>query len=122
MWRDKSQNLALCGAKCRKCGTQQYPVQRVCVGCHAKDEYDLVRLADKKAKVFTFTHDNLSPCVDPPASVAIVEFDGGGRWTFDVTDRDPEELQVGMEVEFTFRKLYSGHGIHNYWWKVKPTA
>ena len=122
MWRDKRQNLALCGATCKHCGTQQYPVQRVCVGCHAKDEFELVRLSDKRAKIFTFTHDNLSPSVDPPASVAIVEFDGGGRWTFDVTDRDPEELQVGMEVEFTFRKLYSGHGIHNYWWKVRPVG
>ncbi len=122
MWRDKSQNLALCGARCKRCGTQQYPVQRVCVGCHAKDEGELVRLSDKKAKIFTFTHDNLSPSVDPPASIAMVEFEGGGRWTFDVTDRDPDELQVGMDVEFTFRKLYSGHGIHNYWWKVRPVG
>jgi hydroxymethylglutaryl-CoA synthase len=122
MWRDKRQNLALCGAMCKRCGTQQYPVQRVCVGCHAKDEFELVRLSDKRAKIFTFTHDNLSPSVDPPASVAIVEFDGGGRWTFDVTDRDPQELQVGMEVEFTFRKLNSAYGIHNYWWKVRPVG
>jgi hydroxymethylglutaryl-CoA synthase len=122
MWRDRSQNLALCGAKCRKCGTQQYPVQRVCVGCHAKDDFDLVRLSDKKATIFTFTNDNLAPSPNPPASVAVVDFDGGGRWTFDVTDRDPNELKVGMPVEPTFRRLNTAYGIHNYWWKVKPAS
>jgi hydroxymethylglutaryl-CoA synthase len=122
MWRDRSQNLALCGAKCRKCGTQQYPVQRICVGCHAKDEFDLIRLSDKKATIFTFTNDNLAPSPNPPASVAVLDFEGGGRWTFDVTDRDPKELKVGMPVELTFRKLNTAYGIHNYWWKAKPAA
>jgi 3-hydroxy-3-methylglutaryl CoA synthase len=121
-WREKRQNLALCGAKCRKCGTQQYPIQRVCVGCHVKDEFDLVRLSDKRATIFTFTNDNLAPSPNPPASVAMVEFDGGGRWTFDVTDRDPDALQVDMPVEFTFRKLYTSHGITDYWWKAKPVS
>jgi len=120
MWRDKEQNLALCGAKCRKCGSQQYPVQRVCVVCHARDEYDLVRLSDVGGKIFTFTNDNLAPSPNPPASVAVVDLEGGGRWTFDVTDRDPKELAVGMPVEFTFRKLNTAYGIHNYWWKARP--
>jgi uncharacterized OB-fold protein len=92
------------------------------VGCHVKDEFDLVRLSDKKATIFTFTNDNLAPSPNPPASVAMVEFDGGGRWTFDVTDRDPDALKVDMPVEFTFRKLYTSHGITDYWWKAKPVS
>ena len=120
MWRDERQNLALCGAKCTKCGSQQYPVQRVCVVCHAKDEFELIRLSDRQAKIFTFTNDNLAPSPNPPASVAVVDFDGGGRWTFDVTDRDPKELEVGMAVDFTFRRLNTAYGIHNYWWKARP--
>jgi uncharacterized OB-fold protein len=52
--------------------------------------------------------------------VAVVDFDGGGRGVFDMTDRDPSVLKVGMRVEMTFRKLYSDRGIHNYYWKVRP--
>jgi 3-hydroxy-3-methylglutaryl CoA synthase len=120
VWREQQQNLALYGSTCRKCGAQQFPIQRVCVKCHAKDEYDLVRLADKKVNIFTFTQDNLAAAVDSPVIVTVVEFDGGGRAAFDMTDRDPQEVKVGMEVEFTFRKLYTERGIHNYYWKTRP--
>lgn len=120
VWRELAQNIALYGSKCKSCGAQQYPIQRVCVMCHKKDDYELVRLSDKKANIFTFTADNLAVSADPPAIVGVVNFEGGGRAAFDMTDRDPAEVKVGMEVEFTFRKLYFERGIHNYYWKIKP--
>jgi 3-hydroxy-3-methylglutaryl CoA synthase len=120
VWRERAQNIALYGSKCKSCGTQQYPIQRVCVKCHKKDDYELVRLSDKKATIFTFTADNLAASVDPPALVGVVNFEGGGRAAFDMTDRDPAEVKVGMPVEFTFRKLYFERGIHNYYWKIRP--
>ncbi|MDP6560372.1 MAG: OB-fold domain-containing protein, partial [Candidatus Binatia bacterium] len=120
VWRERAQNLGLYGSKCTSCGAQQYPIQRVCVKCHAKDEYEMVRMADQKVNIFTFTQDNLAATIDPPAVVAVVEFEGGGRGYFDMTDRDPKEVKMGMPVEFTFRKLYFERGIHNYFWKVRP--
>ncbi|MBI2878002.1 MAG: OB-fold domain-containing protein [Candidatus Tectomicrobia bacterium] len=120
VWRERAQNLGLYSSKCTSCGAQQYPIQRVCVKCHAKDTYELVRLVDQSVKIFTFTQDNLAASVDPPAVVAVVEFEGGGRGYFDMTDRDPQEVKVGMLLEFTFRKLYSDRGVHNYYWKVMP--
>lgn len=120
VWRELAQNIALYGSKCKSCGAQQYPIQRVCVMCHKKDDYELVRLADKKATIFTFTADNLAASVDPPAIGGVVNFEGGGRAAFDMTDRDPMAVKMGMEVEFTFRKLYFERGIHNYYWKIKP--
>ena len=53
-------------------------------------------------------------------SVALVEFEGGGRAFFDLTDRDPADIKVGMEVEMTFRKVYFDRGISNYFWKARP--
>jgi len=50
----------------------------------------------------------------------MVDFEGGGRMMCDVTDRNPEQVRVGMPVEMTFRKLYTVGGIHNYWWKARP--
>jgi uncharacterized OB-fold protein len=51
----------------------------------------------------------------------LVEFDGGGRAFFDLTDRDPSEIKAGTRVEFTFRKLQLDRGLTNYFWKVRPT-
>ena len=31
MWREAKQNISLCGSKCKVCGSQFYPPQRVCV-------------------------------------------------------------------------------------------
>ena len=33
---------------------------------------------------------------------------------------DPEKLEVGMDMEFTFRKFHEGSGFHNYSWKLQP--
>jgi uncharacterized OB-fold protein len=40
----------------------------------------------------------------------------------DMTDRDPAQVHVGMDVTMTFRKLYYVGGIYNYWWKCKPAS
>jgi len=37
-----------------------------------------------------------------------------------MVDRDPEECQVGMGVEMTFRKMSYALGTHTYYWKCKP--
>lgn len=120
MWRERQINLSLYGSKCQVCGSQFYPPQRVCVKCHSKDKYDFVRVSDKGGKVASFTNDFLALCPDPPATVVYVDIEGGGRFNFDMTDRDPDEVKVGMPVEFTFRRLYYDRGINNYWWKARP--
>jgi 3-hydroxy-3-methylglutaryl CoA synthase len=120
LWRHRKEVLALCGTKCKRCGTPQYPPQRVCVRCGTYDDYEEYPFADKKAKVFTFTQDVLAFSIDPPAIYAVVDFEGGGRSMFDMTDRDPNEVKWDMPVEMTFRKLQYTKGIHNYFWKIKP--
>jgi uncharacterized OB-fold protein len=120
MWRERDMNIALHAVRCKSCGAQQYPPQRVCVKCHAKDNFEEVRISDKKATLFSFTHDNLALSTDPPTTVTSVDLEGGGRAAFDMTDRDPEEVKVGMPLEFAFRRLYYDRGINNYWWKVRP--
>ncbi len=131
LWRDRRLILGLWGKKCKVCGTPQIiqgasmgmgTPTRVCVNCQAKDQFEDYRFADKKAKVFTFTQDNLADTVDPPSVITTVDFEAGGRAIFDMTDRDPSEVYVDMPVEMTFRKLYydAPRGIHNYFWKTRP--
>lgn len=120
LWRDRRGGMALYGVKCGKCGTVQYPAQRICMECRAKDDFYYYPFADKKGKVATFSHDNLAVSPDPPSTVAAVDFDGGGRMMLDITDRDPHEIRVGMPVELTFRKFRRVEGINVYWWKCRP--
>jgi hydroxymethylglutaryl-CoA synthase len=50
----------------------------------------------------------------------VVNFEGGGRIQCDMTDRDIEDVAVGMPVEMTFRKIRYSGGIYDYWWKCMP--
>jgi len=127
--RDRREVLGLYGVKCRKCGAPQYrppasaggrTPSRICVMCQAKDQFEDYRFADRKATIFNFTHDILATTPDPPATNLIIDFEGGGRGMFDMTDRDPDKVHVGMPVEMTFRKLFFDRGIHNYYWKARP--
>lgn len=120
MYRNYRQNLGLYGSKCLKCDTPQFPQQRVCANCQAKDSMEAYRFYGKTAKVATYTIDYLAASPAPPTVVAVIDFAGGGRMICEVTDSDPSELQIGMEVEMTFRRLYQAGGIHNYFWKAKP--
>lgn len=126
-WRERKQLLGLWGVKCRRCGTPQYdngaattgPI-RICAQCQAQDDFDDYNFVRRKAKVFSYTQDNLAAVTDPPASVVLIEFEGGGRAFFDLTDRDPAKVEVGMPVEMTFRKLQYDRGLTNYFWKARP--
>jgi len=127
LWRENRSALPLYGVRCKNCGTPQLFLNfastraRVCLECHAKDDFEPYRFADKKGKVVSFSHDYLALSADPPNTMAVVDFDGGGRGLFEMADRDPEECKVGMGVEMTFRKIFFDRGIHNYFWKCKPT-
>ena len=120
LWKENEKELRLRGTRCKNCGTPQYPPQRVCVNCRAKDNFEYYSFLDKKAKLFSFCHDHLMATIDPPVTVTVLDFEGGGRMLIDMTDRDPAECKVGMPIELTFRKLYYVGGIYNYWWKCRP--
>ncbi len=120
LWRDRKSVLSLYGAKCKKCGTPHFPLQRICYGCRSKDQFEEVRLVGKKAELFTFTKDNLFASVDPPMVMSVVEIEGGYRIYCQMTDRHPDQVKVGMPVEMTFRKIHEARGLHNYFWKCRP--
>jgi 3-hydroxy-3-methylglutaryl CoA synthase len=120
-WRDRDWVLSCKGYKCRRCGTIQIPPQRVCTYCQTKDDFEEIRLSDKKGTLFTYSLDYLSTVTsDPPNVIAVVDLDGGGRFYTTMTDRDPEKLAPDMKVELTFRRLHEGQAMHNYFWRARP--
>lgn len=121
-WRDRREILALVGHKCRQCGNIQidFPAQRICSWCQAKDDFEPVRLSDRKGTVFTYSMDERARVLDLPSIMCVVDLEGGGRIFTQMTDRDPHQVKVGMPVELTLRNLHDGQGFHNYFWKVRP--
>jgi 3-hydroxy-3-methylglutaryl CoA synthase len=120
MWRDRDDIYRFYGYRCLQCGKVQYPRQRLCIACQTKDNFESLRLADKHARLFTFTVDFLNADADPPSVMTVVDFDGGGRAFLMMTDRNPAEVKIDQEVEMTFRKLYDAEGFSQYYWKCRP--
>jgi 3-hydroxy-3-methylglutaryl CoA synthase len=120
-WRDAKMELALYGGRCRGCGIVQYPSQRVCGECNAKDEMESVKLG-RKGSVFTFTLDHLvgGGYLNVPVPRLVIDLEGGGRIFLEMTDGDPKDVKIGMPVELTFRRLHEGTAFHNYYWKCQP--
>jgi len=118
MMRRQDEVLCMYGTKCKVCGTVQYPPQRVCTKCHSKDEYDKIRLSDKKGEVYTWTVDYGAGGLEPPI-VTLTNIEDGGRAFCILADASPEEVRVGLPVEFSFRKSYQ-EVIPEYFWKARP--
>ncbi len=110
-------------ARCQECGTRHLPPERVCLRCGAVDRMGREPLAGVKGTIVTFTLDYLAYSVAPPTIVIVANLDGGGRIQCELTDVDPKSVAVGDRVELTFRRLYStADGVHNYFWKARPSV
>ncbi len=119
-FRSEDWKFGFTGTRCKQCGTYQLPPQIVCVQCQAVGEMEKVPFADRKAHIRTFTVDRLAFTPQPPMVVAILDFEGGGRFQSELTDCEPEKVAIGQEVEMTFRRLFTADGVHNYFWKARP--
>ncbi len=126
IWRDNREIYGMVGSRCKVCGHPFYPLQRICANskCGATDQMEPYRFAERKATIFTCASDFLAPCIDPPASYCIVDFEGGGRALIDLTDCDPNVLKVDMPVEMSFRIRYADEkrASISYGWKAVPVV
>jgi len=120
MFRDRKELLPLYGGRCPKCGTVQFPKHRVCIECAYPGGLEEVKLA-RRGRLFTFTNDYLFESPDPPTSHAVIDLDGGGRLYCQLTDCEPERVEIDMPLELVFRRIHEGGGFNNYFWKARPT-
>ena len=119
-WREVPWEMQLIGTSARIAARRSTRGNGSACTCHAKDEMEPYNFQDVPAKVFSFSHDWVMQTLDPPVTVAFVDFEGGGRLMCDMTDRDQAAIEVGLPLEMTFRRLYYINGIYNYWWKCRP--
>jgi len=120
-WRLQDTYIRLYGSKCKVCGKPIFPVNRVCYNCGSVDKYETFRAADRTVQVFTYTLDNYAGRSDFPLVGNIVADDfEGARYYLTTTDFRREDIQVGANMEFTFRKIHNLAGFVNYYWKLRP--
>jgi 3-hydroxy-3-methylglutaryl CoA synthase/uncharacterized OB-fold protein len=118
-FREREEDVALRGQRCKRCGGLQFPIQRVCERCFAKDDFEPVRLADRIGRVVTYTFDFFFPTPDPPTIVTITDIDGA-RVHLQLVDVKPEDVRIGLPVEPVFRRIHQVGGRPNYYWKGVP--
>jgi len=118
-FRERDEDTSFCGQKCRRCGAVQFPNQRVCETCFARDDFERYRLSDRIGRVVTYTFDWFFPTPDPPTVVTVTEVDGA-RVHLQLVNARPEEVRLDMPVEFVFRRIHEVGGRPNYYWKGTP--
>jgi 3-hydroxy-3-methylglutaryl CoA synthase len=116
----------LTGGRCRRCGTCQIPRARMCANpdCRAVDSQDPHCFADSKARVVSWSADQLTYTPDPPAYYGMVDFEEGGRLMMDFADTVDGSLEVGAEMRMVFRAkdFDARRGFTRYFWKAAPAA
>jgi len=120
LWRERKSILQLNGSRCKACGEAAFPIQRICNGCKAKDAYEEIALSESRGRLFTYTLDYLASQTDPPLIQSVVDLEPGCRLYTSMTDADPADVGLEMEVEMTFRRIRKAEGFYNYFWKCRP--
>jgi uncharacterized OB-fold protein len=110
--------FGLTGTRCEHCGFTHLPPTRICRDCGAADQMSPAPIAMLGGTVATYTVDHLAYSPSPPVVQAVIDVDGGGRCTLEVADAQPDRLRVGARVSFSFRRLFTGGGVHDYFWKA----
>jgi 3-hydroxy-3-methylglutaryl CoA synthase/uncharacterized OB-fold protein len=119
--RSAGWKFAFVAGECTSCGYRNLPPRRVCLRCSATDGFVPISMVDVPGRVATFTDDWLSESVQLPAKVVAVDFEGGGRFEFEMADAVGRAFEIGDRVRATFRLAsVAGNGVRNYVWKVRP--
>ena len=122
IWRDRQWVYRFHGHKCTKCGKEQFPMQKACIYCQADGKFlEEIPLSDRKGTLTTYSLDDRAVNVpDLPNVLCVVSLGGGARFFSQMTDRDVNNLKIGMPMEITFRRIQEGLGVYSYFWKAKP--
>lgn len=119
--REKETIIHLSGFKCSQCGTVYFIKAQRCNKC-GEENFSSKKLS-KHGVIFTFTKEHYFPSSFPPVTMAVIDLDGGGRMTLQVTDEmypnKMMETLIGDKVKLVLRKMIENDIKPNYFWKCK---
>ena len=124
LWRQRRTVLGLVGGKCPRTGAVQFPKSDIGVEGTPADAGTMedYPLAERTARIVTFTADALTYTPDPPSYYGLIDFEGGGRMTAEFCDVTPEDVVVGKRMRMMFRVKARDEQRHfiRYFWKAAP--
>ena len=108
-WREIPQRYNLIGNKCGKCGKVFFPPRESCPDCRRKSIGKMKKYKlSGKGEVVSYTIIYVGPEEfeeQVPYPVAIIELEEGPRITAQIVDCNLDEVNIGMKVESTFRRI-----------------
>ncbi len=125
-WREIKQRYKGIGVECGNCQRVYFPPREVCPHCRRESIGKMKeRELTGKGKVITYTeiHEPMSDFkMMTPYIMAIVEMDEDVRMTGQLVDIEYEDVEPGLEVDVTIRRLgeESPSGIIYYGYKFVP--
>ncbi len=122
-WREIPRRYRMEAGKCKQCGKIYFPGRLICAECGSR-EFEMVRLSGK-GKLTTYTITRVAPegfTDQVPYAVAIVELDEGLNVMGQITDCDPETLNIGDRLATEFRRINEEGktGMIQYGYKFVP--
>jgi uncharacterized protein len=108
----------LIGSRCRRCGTVAFPRQGSCAACMSTDVEE--HLLARNGPLWTWTVQCFPPKSPPyagsaedftPYGVGYVELGGEVRVEGRLTVSDPDQLEIGMEMELTLVPAPGGDAV-----------
>lgn len=105
-WRLRNQRYSLVGEVCNKCGAKLFPPRDVCPEC-SKPAYEPYTF-EGHGHVYSHSTIYQAPAGYEefvPYTVALIQLDEGPLVTGQLTDLDPDEVEIGMPVEMVTRKI-----------------
>lgn len=124
LYRNRKAVLGLVGGRCTKTGAIQFPKSDISVAQNdrAQGTQEDYPLAERGAKIVTFTADSLTYTPEPPCWYGAVEFEEGGRMTVEFADVEADDVVVGapMRMMFRIKAVDDQRGFTKYFWKAAP--
>ena len=124
LYRNRRAVMGLVGGKCAKTGTVQFPKSDISVAQNdwAVDTQEDYPLAERIAKILTYTADRLTYSPDPPLYYGSIEFDEGGRLMVEFADVEADDVVVGapMRMMFRIKAIDEMRSFTKYFWKAVP--
>ena len=122
-WRLQRQNYQLVGEECKACGAKLFPPRDVCPEC-TEPAYEPY-IFSGRGEIYSHTTVYNAPEGYQdyvPYAVALVKLEEGPLVTAQLTDVQPEQVEIGMPVEMVTRKVreFGEDGIILYGYKFRP--
>ena len=122
-WRHRQALLGLVAGRCEVTGSVHFPPTRLSYDPQPRlDTQKPWKLADRPARVLSWSAEYLSWHPSPPHHYGQIDFEGGGRLLMDFTDLDVGEVDTGtpMEMVFRIKDVDERRGYTRYFWKATP--